>query len=160
MSAKKKILVIQNIHQKGIDLLKGNPNYEFEIFDEINEDLKKEKPLYLDSVISSSAVNLDFFQKVNCLAPFGSGNPEPRFMIENLNTINGKVVGDKHVKSILIGKDGSTIKSIAFNATDNDLIDLIKKRTNIYSKALYEIKCDNLTKNEIVSKIKEIYETN
>ena len=41
MSAKKKILVIQNIHQKGIDLLKENPNYEFEIFDEINEDLKK-----------------------------------------------------------------------------------------------------------------------
>jgi len=41
VSAKKKILVIQNIHQKGIDLLKENPNYEFEIFDEINEDLKK-----------------------------------------------------------------------------------------------------------------------
>ena len=41
-----------------------------------------------------------------------------------------------------------------------ELIDLIKKRTNIYSKALYEIKCDNLTKNEIVGKIKEIYETN
>ena len=40
-----------------------------------------------------------------------------------------------------------------------DLIDLIKKRTNIYSKALYEIKCDNLTKNEIVDKIKEIYES-
>ena len=33
--------MIQNIHQKGIDLLKENPNYEFEIFDEINEDLKK-----------------------------------------------------------------------------------------------------------------------
>ena len=47
-----------------------------------------------------------------------------------------------------------------FMDPDNDLIDLIKKRTNIYSKALYEIKCDNLTKNEIVSKIKEIYETN
>jgi D-3-phosphoglycerate dehydrogenase len=41
VSKKKKILVIQNIHQKGIDLLKENPNYEFEIFDEINEDLKK-----------------------------------------------------------------------------------------------------------------------
>jgi D-3-phosphoglycerate dehydrogenase len=38
---KKKILVIQNIHQKGIDLLEGNSNYEFEIFDEINEDLKR-----------------------------------------------------------------------------------------------------------------------
>ena len=41
MSEKKKILVIQNIHQEGINLLKGNSSYEFEIFDEINEDLKQ-----------------------------------------------------------------------------------------------------------------------
>ena len=41
MSEKKKILVIQNIHQEGINLLKSNSSYEFEIFDEINEDLKQ-----------------------------------------------------------------------------------------------------------------------
>ena len=41
MPKKKKILVIQNIHQEGINLLKGNSSYEFEIFDEINEDLKQ-----------------------------------------------------------------------------------------------------------------------
>ena len=50
-------------------------------------------------------------------------------------------------------------RPLTINATDKDLIDLIKNRTNIYSKALYEIKCDNLTKNEIVNKIKKIYET-
>ena len=41
MPEKKKILVIQNIHQEGINLLKGNSSYEFEIFDKINQDLKK-----------------------------------------------------------------------------------------------------------------------
>ena len=40
MSEKKKILVIQNIHQEGIKLLEDNSSYEFEIFDEINEDLR------------------------------------------------------------------------------------------------------------------------
>jgi len=50
-------------------------------------------------------------------------------------------------------------RPLAFNATDTELIDLIKKRSNIYSKALYEIKCDNLTKSEIVNEILEIYET-
>ena len=49
-------------------------------------------------------------------------------------------------------------RPLAFNATDNELIDLIKKRSNIYSKALYEIKCDNLSKNEIIKKILNIYE--
>ena len=51
-------------------------------------------------------------------------------------------------------------RPLAINSTNNELIDLIKKRSNIYSKALYEVKCDNLTKNEIVDRIIEIYEKN
>ena len=50
-------------------------------------------------------------------------------------------------------------RPLAFNATDNELVDLIKKRNNIYSKALYEIKCDNLSKNQVVDKVLKIYET-
>ena len=44
-------------------------------------------------------------------------------------------------------------RPLAFNSTENELIDLIKKRSNIYSKALYEIKCDRMSKNEIVKKV-------
>ena len=51
-------------------------------------------------------------------------------------------------------------RPLAFNATDTELINLIRKRSNIYSKALYEIKCDNLSKSEVVNKIIKIYETN
>ena len=50
-------------------------------------------------------------------------------------------------------------RPLAFNSTDNELIDLIKKRSNIYSKALYEIKCDKLSKKEIVKKVLKNYET-
>ena len=49
-------------------------------------------------------------------------------------------------------------RPLALNATENELIDLIKKRSNTYSKASYEIKCDKLSKQEIVKKILEIYE--
>ncbi len=54
----------------------------------------------------------------------------------------------------------STKRPLAVKALDNELIDLIKKRSTFYSKALYEIKCDNLTKIEIVNKIIKIYENN
>tara|TARA_B100001093_G_scaffold469502_1_gene490277 strand:+ start:352 stop:864 length:513 start_codon:yes stop_codon:yes gene_type:complete len=54
----------------------------------------------------------------------------------------------------------SSKRPLAFKSTDNELIDLIKKRSTFYSKALYEIKCDNLSKNKIVKKILEIHETN
>tara|TARA_B100001057_G_scaffold34039_1_gene30879 strand:- start:1402 stop:1914 length:513 start_codon:yes stop_codon:yes gene_type:complete len=51
-------------------------------------------------------------------------------------------------------------RPVAFNSSEEELTNLIKKRSNFYSKALYEIKCDNLTKNEIVKKVIKIYETN
>ena len=50
-------------------------------------------------------------------------------------------------------------RPLAFNSTDNELIDLIKKRSNNYSKALYEIKCDKLSKKEVVKQILKIYES-
>ncbi len=63
-------------------------------------------------------------------------------------------------ENILLSRiKNSKKRPLAFNATDNELIDLIQKRSNIYSKALYEIKCDNLSKSEIVKKILEIYES-
>ena len=91
--------------------------------------LSIKKPLLLDSIIAPSAVNIEFYNKVALLSPFGSGNPEPKFIIEDLKTINGKIVADRHIKSVLIGKDGSTIKSIAFNALENGLgAYLVKKK--------------------------------
>ena len=105
-------------------------NFVFRKFKNINEDLSSEKPLLLDSIISPSAVNIDFYNRVDLLSPFGSGNPEPKFIIENVKTINGKIVGEKHIKSVLIGKDGTTIKSIAFNAVDNDLGGYLIKKNN------------------------------
>ena len=111
-------------------ILKNLGNFVFRKFKNINEDLSSEKPLLLDSIISPSAVNIDFYNKVALLSPFGSGNPEPKFIIENMKTINGKIVGEKHIKSVLIGKDGTTIKSIAFNAVDNDLGGYLIKKNN------------------------------
>ena len=102
----------------------------------INLNLLAEKPLFLDSKIAPSAVNLEFFNKVNLLSPFGSGNPEPKFLIESLKPVNSKVVGEKHIKSILIGPEGSSIKTIAFNAVDNELgAYLLKKKSNIFNIA-------------------------
>ena len=62
-------------------------------------------------------------------------------------------------KTIVDRIKNSSKRPIAFNAKNNDLLDLIKKRTNFYSKALYKINCNNLTKNQIVEEVINIYET-
>ena len=108
----------------------------FRKFKNINEDLLQKKSFFLDGKIAPSAINLEFYDKVNTLSPFGSGNPEPKFIIENLKPVNSKIVGDKHIKSILIGPEGTSLKTIAFNAKDNELgAYLLKKNKNSFNIA-------------------------
>ena len=103
-------------------------------YEKQNLDISKNFNLYLDSTIAPSALNEEFFNNINSLAPFGSGNNEPKFVIENLNIINSKFVGNKHIKSILKANDGSVLKTFTANAKDGPLEpflnDKYKKKIN------------------------------
>ncbi len=111
-------------------------NFILKKFKKINSGNSTIKPLYLDSVIAPTALNVQFYNKVNTLAPFGSGNPEPKFVLENMKTVNNKIIKDRHIKSVLIGLDGSTIKSIAFNCVDNEIgAYLLKKDKKLFNIA-------------------------
>jgi len=106
----------------------------FRKFKSININLEDKKKYYFDAQIAPSAVNIDFFENINLLAPFGSGNLEPRFLIENLNVVNSKIVGERHIKSLLAGSDSSIIKTISFNSVDTDLSSyLLKKNTKNFN---------------------------
>ena len=89
-----------------------------------------ESNLYLDSIISPSALNEDFFNEINLLAPFGAGNQEPRFVIENLKVISSNIILDSHIKTLLLGMDGSSFKAFAWNAKNTSLEDFLYKRKN------------------------------
>ena len=84
--------------------------------------------LYLDSVIAPSALNEDFFEQVNYLAPFGSGNTEPKFVIENIRIISSNTVGSNHIILTLSGKDGSTFRGFAWNAKNTPLEPYLNKK--------------------------------
>ena len=94
--------------------------------------------MYLDTIIAPSALNEEFFQEVNYLAPFGSGNSEPKFVIENIRVISSNIIGTNHIKSILSGKDGSTFKAFAWNAKNSPLEPFLnnknKRKINIAGK--------------------------
>ena len=111
-------------------------DFVFNKFKRVNEDLTQKKPLLIDSKIAPSAINIEFYNKVNILSPFGSGNPEPKFIIENLKTVKGSIVGEKHIKSVLVGPEGSSFKTMAFNATESSLGPyLLKKNNNLFDIA-------------------------
>ena len=110
------------------DKIEQFKTYIFKIFQSLEISSQKERNLYIDSIVSPSALNVDFYSKVDNLSPFGSGNPEPKFVIENLTILNSKIVAERHIKSVLLGSDGSNIKTIAFNAKDNDLGQYLLKK--------------------------------
>ena len=51
-------------------------------------------------------------------------------------------------------------RPLVFNSTNKELMNLIKKRSKIYSKAEFKVDCDKLTKSEVVKTIIKIYELN
>ena len=111
-------------------------DFIFKKFKSINENISQEKLLFLDSIIAPTAINLEFYKKVHTLAPFGSGNPEPKFIIQNVKSVNNKIIKDKHIKSILIGEEGSTIKTIAFNSVKSEIgAYLLKKNSKVFNIA-------------------------
>ena len=52
-------------------------NFLIRKFKSININLESKKKIFYDTEISPSAINIDFYEKINVLSPFGSGNPEP-----------------------------------------------------------------------------------
>ena len=63
--------------------------------------------------------------------------------------------------STLINRIKSSKKRpIAFNSTENQIKKLIYERSKMYSMANFKINCEKFSKNEIVKKIKDIYEKN
>ena len=85
-----------------------------------------------------------------------------------LNSKIKKEVLDNHISfwlnwdnKTLIKRIKSSIKRpIAYKSSRIEIEELIKKRSIIYSKAMYKINCENLTKSEIVRKIIKIYHAN
>jgi single-stranded-DNA-specific exonuclease len=95
--------------------------YVFRKFKSINIDLTEKKNYYFDTEIAPSAMNIEFFEKINSLAPFGSGNSEPRFIIRDVKLVNSRIVGEKHIKTVFVGADTTTLKGISFNSVETDL---------------------------------------
>ena len=63
--------------------------------------------------------------------------------------------------SVLIKRiRNSKKRPLVFNSTDQEIREIIKKRSKIYSYAQFKINCNRLTKMQIIKKIIKIYELN
>lgn len=77
--------------------------------------------LELDGALDPAGCTTDMIEALGQLAPFGAGNPEPRFAVTDARIVKADVVGNGHVRLIVKGMGGASLKAIAFRAADSDM---------------------------------------
>ncbi|RMD63404.1 MAG: single-stranded-DNA-specific exonuclease RecJ, partial [Alphaproteobacteria bacterium] len=77
--------------------------------------------LGFDGVLHPGGATADLVRAIERCAPFGAGNPQPRFAVAAARIVRADVVGENHVRCILAGADDARLKAIAFRAMDTAL---------------------------------------
>lgn len=80
----------------------------------------RERTLTIDGVVGPAGA-LHVAQSLEKLAPFGQGNPEPRFAMAALRLKHVDVIKDAHLRLRLEGADGHRIQAMAFRQADRPL---------------------------------------
>ena len=138
-------------------------------FFDIDQCIEEETKMKISKIFSIKGENffrkleekktLDILKKKNAVIALGGGaflNKKIREEVLNNHTsfwlnLNSTLIINR-IKN-------NSKRPIAAKLTKTELVNLIKKRSNIYSKAMYKVNCDDLTKNEVVNKVIKIYET-
>ena len=77
--------------------------------------------MMIDGILAPAGARRDVVDTLERMGPFGSANPEPRFVISPASIYRPIVLGGNHVRCVLMGKDGGRLKAIAFRAMDGNL---------------------------------------
>ncbi len=77
--------------------------------------------LMLDGFLTVRGASYGLAKAIERLAPFGVGNPQPRFVLPEARVAMAEVVGTGHVRAFLAEADGGRLKAIAFRAADGPL---------------------------------------
>ena len=122
-----------------------------EIFD------KKGEPFFRNL---EEKTTLKFLNLSNCVISLGGG-AYANENIQKQTLLKSKTFWLNWDHLTLINRiKKSRKRPIAFNSNENEIKKIILDRSKIYRMANFKINCENLSKNQIVNEIKEIYEKN
>ncbi|MBW6523929.1 single-stranded-DNA-specific exonuclease RecJ [Sphingomonas sp. RHCKR47] len=79
------------------------------------------RALLVDTVLAPGGVTPDLVHALEAGGPYGTGWPSPRVAVGPVRTIKVDVVGNNHIRAIVAGDDGRSIKAMAFRAADTPL---------------------------------------
>jgi len=108
--------------------------------------------LTIDSEIHFDDISEKLIDEIETLSPFGTANPEPVFMAQNIKVVSSKIVGKNHRRMMLVQDvqpSGKPVPAIRFNAEDN----LLKKTT--FSRIAFRLRWNRWNDNRTIQLIIE-----
>lgn len=85
-----------------------------------------QRKLMLDGMVSIGGASVELLEKLEKLAPFGQGNPQLRLCIKQVVNLKSEIVGENHVKTLLIDKvSNSRLSAISFRSVGTGLGDAL-----------------------------------
>jgi single-stranded-DNA-specific exonuclease len=98
--------------------------------------------LTVDAQIRLGGATTALVAAVQQLAPFGAGNPEPRFVLPSVRVAKADVVGKGHVRCILSDSGKGRLKAIAFRAAGEPLGDALLNTRGLSLQLAGKIRAD------------------
>ena len=82
---------------------------------------RRDRALLIDTVVAPGGVTPALVETLDGAGPYGNGWPAPRIATGPARIVKADVVGTGHVRAILSGEDGRSIKAVAFRQADQPL---------------------------------------
>lgn len=77
------------------------------------------RAMLIDALLSPRGLNPEFVSAVERGGPYGMGWPAPRVVAGPVRIVKCDIVGNGHVRAIVMGDDGGRFKAMAFRAADS-----------------------------------------
>ena len=75
-----------------------------------------DRALLLDVVLAPGGVTPSLCEALDVGGPYGMGWPAPRIAAGPMRVVKADIVGQGHVRAIMAGDDGRSLKTVAFRA--------------------------------------------
>ncbi len=102
--------------------LKKNKIKDFETFiNDIGKKIIKKKSKTYISKVSINAINNTFYKDLKKLEPYGQENPNPFFLLENVQIIKPKILKNDFLSFFVKSNSGKLIKGISFSLLESEV---------------------------------------
>jgi single-stranded-DNA-specific exonuclease len=82
---------------------------------------REDRSLLLDVIVSTGGVTPALVEALDVGGPYGMGWPAPRIAAGPMRIVKADIVGQNHVRAIMAGDDGRSLKTVAFRQAETPL---------------------------------------